>query len=46
MGGVNAARSEMSGGNSLLEIILLPGDHFSSHPIAMQKYLELIQSHP
>jgi hypothetical protein len=46
LGGVSAARSEMSGGSSLLEIISLPGDHFSSYPIAMQKYLELITSRP
>ena len=46
IGGVDAARSEMAGGGSLLEIILVPGDHSSSYPVAMQKYLEFVNSHP
>ena len=37
------AKHEMSGEPSLLEIIMLPGDHFSVYPRAIEMYLNLIE---
>ena len=40
---ITAAKQEMNKRESLLEIIMLPGDHFSSFPKAIEMYFDLIK---
>jgi len=40
---IAAAKQEMDKGKSWLEIIMVPGDHFTAFPKASEKYLELIK---
>ena len=44
--GVREANREIANKDSQLRIIMLQGDHFSSYPVAMRKYLELIAKKP